>query len=191
MRRRSSANGTDSSGNMILGFKYWNFAFPTLITDGSSVPGDFIAATSGTVSFGSGAAPITAYGTTAAVWNDPASMNAWSAPWAILLPVPLPLATVTTGVSNDSFTISVPNGTQAVTVNVNSTSGSATLVYQVDRTDGILTISPVDIGSGTGLMTFTNAVSAGTPVKVYGIPQSDGTLTAYVVSYFTGTMPAM
>jgi hypothetical protein len=28
-------------------------------------------------------------------------------------------------------------------------------------------------------------------VKVSGIAQSDGTLSAYVVTYFTGTMPAM
>jgi len=27
-------------------------------------------------------------------------------------------------------------------------------------------------------------------VKVYGVPQADGTLKAYVMTYFTGSMPA-
>lgn len=186
-----TTNPNDPTGSPISGFEYWNFAFPTLLTDGSGVSTDFIQATNGTVSFGGGAAPITAYGTSAALWNDPANPNGWSAPWSILLPVPLPLATVATGVANDSFTISVPNGTQAVTVNVNSTSGSATLVYQIDRSNGVLSISPIDIGTSSGLATFTAALTAGSPVKVYGIPQSDGTLSAYVVTYYTGLMPTM
>jgi hypothetical protein len=187
----TSTNPNNPTSSPITGFEYWNFAFPTQLVDGGAVTTDFIGATNGTVSFGGGAQPITAVGTSAALWNDPANVNGWSAPWAILLPVPLPLATVSAGVASDSFTIGVPNGTQPVTVNVNSTEGSATLVYQVDRTNGILTVSPVDIGGSSGLMTFTNALTAGTPVKVYGIAQSDGTLSAYVITYFTGTMPSM
>jgi hypothetical protein len=186
-----SVNPNEPTSSMITGFEYWNFAFPTLMTSGSSVTTNFEQATNGSVSFGGGAAPITAYGATSALWNDPAGPNAWSAPWTILLPAPLPLASVSAGVASDSFTISVPGGTQPVTVNVNSTSGSATLVYQVDRTGGILTISPVDIGTSGGLDTFTTALSAGTLVKVYGIPQADGTLNAYAVTYFTGMMPMM
>jgi hypothetical protein len=185
----SSTNPNDPTGSPIMGFEYWNFAFPTVITDGSSVATDFAQATNGSVSFGGGAPVIPAVGISAALWNDPASPNAWSAPWSILLPVPLPLATVASGVANDSFTITVPNGTQPVTVNVNSTSGSATLVYQVDRTNGVLSVSPIDIGSSSGLATFTAALTSGALVKVYGIPQSDDTLNAYVLTYFTGMMP--
>ena len=33
-------------------------------------------------------------------------------------------------------------------------------------------------------------LTAGEPVKVYGVPQGDGSLRAYVLSYFTGEMPA-
>ena len=29
----STANGNDSSGNPITGFKYWNFTFPTILTE--------------------------------------------------------------------------------------------------------------------------------------------------------------
>jgi hypothetical protein len=76
-----------------------------------------------------------------------------------------------------------------VTVNFNDTSGSAALVYQVDRSGNIVTVSPVDITTASGLATFTSALVVGTPVKVFGIPQADGTLAAYVIIYFTGVAP--
>ena len=186
----SSANGTDSSGNAILGFKYWNFAFPTLLTDGSAAITDFIAATNGTVSFGGTAQPIKAVGLSAASWADPANPSGWSAPWTVLLPVPVPLATVTTGVAANAFTIGVANGTQPVSVAFNSTSGSAALVYQLDRSGNILTVSSVDITTASGLATLTSNLVAGTPVKVFGIAQADGTLQAYVIIYYTGMAPA-
>jgi hypothetical protein len=34
-------------------------------------------------------------------------------------------------------------------------------------------------------------VSAGVPVKVYGVPLGGNTLQAYVVTYYTGTLPSM
>jgi hypothetical protein len=186
----SSANGNNSSGNPILGFKYWNFAFPTLLTDGSAAITDFIAATNGSVSFGGTAQPINAVGLSAASWGDPANPSGWSAPWTVLLPVPVPLATVTTGVAANAFTIGVANGTQPVSVAFNSTSGSAALVYQLDRSGNILTVSSVDITTASGLATLTSNLVAGTPVKVFGIAQADGTLQAYVIIYYTGMAPA-
>jgi hypothetical protein len=62
-------------------------------------------------------------------------------------------------------------------------------VYQVDRTNGVVTISAEDITSSAGLTALTDGLSVGAPVKVYGVPQADGTLKAYVLTYFTGTMP--
>jgi hypothetical protein len=62
-------------------------------------------------------------------------------------------------------------------------------VYQVDRSNGVVTISPVDVTTSTGLQTLTNGLSAGTAVKVYGIPQPDGTFKSYVIDYFTGMSP--
>jgi hypothetical protein len=185
----TSTNGADSSGNPIMGFKYWNFAFPTLVTDGTGAVTDFITATTGAVSFGGTAQPVRVVGLSAATWGDPANPSGWSAPWTVLLPVPLPLAVVATGVASNAFTITVPNGTQPVTVDFSNTSGSASLVYQVDRNGDIVTVSPVDITTSAGMMTFTNAMTAGTPVKVYGIAQFNGTLTGYVLFYFTGMMP--
>jgi hypothetical protein len=77
-----------------------------------------------------------------------------------------------------------PNGTMAVSVNLDTVAGSATLVYQVDRTNGIVSVSAIDITK-----TAPN-IPVGTPVKVYGIPQANDTIKAYVVVYFTGTLPS-
>ncbi|HEY4974393.1 MAG TPA: DUF5666 domain-containing protein, partial [Steroidobacteraceae bacterium] len=185
----TSTNTVNNSDSTITGFKYWNFAFPTLLTDGSTAIADFISATNGSVSFGGGAPPIRVVGVSAARWADPANPTGWSAPWTVLLPVPVPLASVATGVAGNGFSIAVANGTQSVTVDFSNTSGSAALVYQVDRVGNILTVSPVDITSASGMTTFTDNLTAGTPVKVFGIAQADGTLQAYVVIYYTGMAP--
>jgi hypothetical protein len=186
----SSTNTINDSDSSITGFKYWNFAFPTVLTDGTTAIADFIAATNGTaVSFGGTAAPIQVVGVSAARWADPANPSGWSVPWTVLEPVPVPLALVTTGIASNAFTISVADGSQPVTVDVSNTSGSATLVYQVDRVGNIVTVSPVDITTTSGMTTFTNALTATTPVKVYGIAQAGGTIMGYVVFYYTGMAP--
>jgi hypothetical protein len=186
----SSTNTVNDSDSAVTGFKYWNFAFPTLLTDGSGAIADFIAATNGTaVSFGGTAAPIAVVGVSAARWADPANLSGWSVPWTVLEPVPVPLALVATGIAGNAFTIALADGTQPVTVDFSTTSGSATLVYQVDRSGNIVTVSPVDITTMAGMTTFTTAMNAGTPVKVYGIAQAGGTLMSYVVIYYTGMAP--
>ncbi len=179
----TTSNGTDGSGNAIMGFKYWPFAYPTLLTDGNGAISDFVAAVT---------TSIPAYGFTAATWADPANPSGWAAPWVGLLPSPAPLATVASGLSsNDQFTFTTDVSAVTYTADVSTTSGSATLVYQVDRSNGVLTVSPVDITTASGLSTFTQALIAGsTPVKVYGVPQTDGSLRAYVVFYYTGDAPA-
>ena len=177
-----TANGTDGSGNAITGFKYWPFAYPTELTLGSGAVTDFVAATTG---------PLQAYGFTGANWGDQATTSGWFAPWVGLLPSPVPLSSVTAGLSaNDQFTIATDSGGTAYTVDVSASSGSATLVYQIDRSNGVLTVSPIDITTAGGLSTFTTNLAVGVPTKVYGVPQPDGTLRAYVVFYYTGTMPS-
>ena len=178
----SSPNGTDGSGNPITGFKYWPFAYPTLVTSGANAVQSFVQATT--------ALPgLTAYGFTDARWGDPANTTGWSAPWVDLLPSPLPLALVANGLSGDQFTITA--SAQTYTIDVGTSQGSATLVYQVDRMGGIVSVSPIDITTASGLSTFTQALLAGTPVKVFGVPQSNATLQAYVVIYFTGNVMPM
>jgi hypothetical protein len=183
----TTANGKDSSGNAITGFKYWNFAYPTLVTSGSNATTEFTAATNGGVNFGGTVGAVSAWGVSAAIWGDPANSTGWAVPWSILVPTPVPLGTVATAYANNAFTMMVAGGTMPATVDVSTTSGSATLVYQIDRTNNILTISPIDITTSGGLTSMTNGLAAGALVKVYGVPQSNGTLQAYVLAYYTGT----
>jgi len=189
----SSANGTDSSGNAITGFKYWDFAYPTLVTSGTGAIADFVAATNGGVNFGGTYGSVSAWGASTARWADPANPTGWSVPHAILEPTPLPRGTVVTGLvtgsTGSTFTFNVPGGVTPATVDVSTTSGSATLVYQVDRTGAVVTVSPQDITTSAGLAALTAGLAVGAPVKIYGVPQSDGTFKAYVLTYFTGIMP--
>ncbi len=188
----SSTNGTDSGGNTIYGFKWWNFAYPTLLDDGSGAISDFSTAVGGGASGGFTFAGdnFFAWGLSGARWGDPGNLSGWAVPWTILEPTPLPRGTVVTGLANNSFTMTLNGGTTPGTVAVSTTSGSATLVYQVDRSNGIVSISPVDITTSGGLSTLTSALAAGTQVKVYGTPLTDGTYKAYVLMYFTNTEPA-
>jgi hypothetical protein len=86
-------------------------------------------------------------------------------------------------------------GGNAVTVDFDATVGSATLVYQVDRSGGVVTVTPLEISNSGDFATFTNSLTSGTLVKLWSVPQPAGTaasgaLKAYVIIYFTGTAPA-
>ena len=186
----STPNGSDpSSGAAIAGFKWWSFTYPTIVNSGSNAIPNFEAATNGTVNFGGTAGAYPTWGESFAVWNDPIQANAWAVPWTVLIPTTVPLGTAATSYSNGVFTLSETGGVTTVPVDLSTTSGSGTLVYQVDRTDGIVTVSAVDITTSAGQTTITNNLTAGTPVKVFGIPQANATIKAYVVIYFTGTLP--
>jgi hypothetical protein len=149
---------------------------------------DFENATNGTVNFGGTAGAYPTWGVSFAVWNDPIQANAWAVPWVVLIPTTEPLGTVTAAFSatTDSFTLSEPGGATAVPVDLSATQGSATLVYQVDDTNGVVSVSAEDITTQAGLSAIEAGLVSGAPVKVYGIPQSNATIKAYVVIYFTG-----
>jgi hypothetical protein len=190
----STPNGKDGNGNAITGFKWWNFAFPTALDSGANAIPDFVSATNGTANFGGTAGAVNAFGISYATWNDPADANSWSALWSILEPTPMPLAAVganwVTTTNGGNFGITVPNGGPTpVVVDASSVSGSATLFYQVDRTNGIITVTPQDITSSGGLNAISTNLVSGTVARVYGVPQGDGSIKAYVVFYFTGTKP--
>jgi hypothetical protein len=185
----ATANGMDANGNAITGYKWWNFAYPTLVTSGSNAIADFVSATGGSVNLGGSIGAVASRGVSFATWNDPANPNGWAAAATILTPSSLPLGSVATGLANGTFTMTVAGGAAAATVDVGTAAGSATLVYQVDCTDGIVTVSAIDVTTSSGLATLTGGLTAGVPVKVYGIPQADGTLKSYVLTYFTGQLP--
>jgi hypothetical protein len=141
------------------------------------------------VNFGGTIGPVPTRGTSFAVWGDPANTTGWSAAVSIVMPSLLPLGAVATGLTDGAFTMTIAGGSTAATVDVSATSGSATLVYQVDRTNNLVTVSSIDVTTSAGLATLTTGLAAGEPVKVYGVPQADGTLRAYALMYYTGDMP--
>jgi len=197
----TTPNGKDpQSGAAINGFKWWNFAFPTVVDSGTNAVGDFATATSGAVSFfcTAGTTQMQAAGESYATWNDAIAPSAWAAPWAVLTPTKVPLGFVAAGYSNGSpngtftMTLACPDGTKsnAITVILNTSTASAPLIYQVDFTNGVFTVSPVDVTTPAGQTTLSTNLVANVPVLVYGIPQADGTIKDYVLFYFTGVAPA-
>jgi hypothetical protein len=145
----ATADGMDG-GNSIDGYKWWNFAFPTVLMSGEDAIGDFVSA----------------------------------------MPSHLPPGVAATGLTDNAFTMNVIGGAGAATVDIDAAQDAATLVYQVDRTKGVVTVSPIDISTSSGLAALTAGLAAGAPVKVYGVPQANGELKAYVLAYFTGQAPA-
>jgi hypothetical protein len=185
-------NGNDPiTGNAIAGFKWWYFAYPTVLDESI---GDWVTVTNGAVNPGLASGPVPTYGLSYTIWNDPAKANAWSTNASVVMPSTLPIGSVATGLTaGNTFTMTVSGGSVPATVDVSTATGGATLVYQVDRTNDIVTVSQVDVMTPTGLATLTSALATtGSPVKVYGVPQLDGSVKAYVLAYFTGTtLPAM
>jgi hypothetical protein len=196
----TTANGNDDDDNQIDGFKWWDFTFPTTVDFGASAIGDFVAATEGAVSFGGSVGNLVPFGASLAMWGDgDTNLSGWYFRDAVLVPTPIPLGTVSTAfdTSSNSFAMTVVNGTLPVTVNVSATQGSATLVYEVDRSNGIVTVTPVDITTSSGYDAMSAALAAGALVKVYGVPlapvapATTGSLKAYVMIYYAGMMPSM
>jgi hypothetical protein len=147
------------------------------------------------VNFGGLVGTLKTAGLSNASWN---ASDTWSADWTILLPVQAPLGIISNAFSSgaNNFTYSVPLPTaapgttpaaNAVTVDLSATSGSATLVYQVDRTGGVITVTPQDISNANTLTTVGGQLIKNVPVKVFGVPQGDGSIKAYALFYYTGT----
>ncbi|HET9107698.1 MAG TPA: DUF5666 domain-containing protein [Steroidobacteraceae bacterium] len=180
----TTPNGTAADGAPITGYAYWNFAYPTEVVYGEQAAADFQLATTGS---------LTAYGVSLATWNDPATPDAWGLRSTTLLPAPLGLATVTTGLMSSGYTSSfsvTPLGASApVTVQLITASGSAPLVYQTHRDHGDLTLTPIDVTTSSGLSQLSEALQPGTYVNVFGLPKSSGAVQAYTLLYYTGIAP--
>lgn len=180
----STPNGMAASGTPITGYAYSNFAYPTEVVYGDGAAADFQLATSG---------GVTAYGESLATWDDPAAPSAWALRSTTLLPAPLGLATVTTGLVSSGYTATfsvTPLGAGApVTVELITASGSAPLVYETDRDHGSVTMTPLDITTASGLARLSAALTPGVYVKVFAIPKSSGMVQAYTLLYYTGIKP--
>lgn len=180
----STPNGTAADGAGITGYAYWNFAFPSEIVYGEHAAADFQLATGGS---------LTAYGVSLAAWNDPAAPDTWALRSTTLLPAPLGLATVTSGLvasgSSASFSATPLGSSAPVTVQLITASGSAPLVYSAHRDHGDIRMSPLDITTASGLSQLGAALQPGTYVKVFALPKSSGVVQAYTLLYYTGIDP--
>lgn len=195
----SATNGFDDSGNAIQGFKWWDFTYPTQLNYGSDAIAQFMSTTDGAVDFGGTVGTLNPFGVSRAIWGNGTSdgSSGWFLREAVLVPTPVPLGTVAQAYADNTFTMNVLGGSQPATINVSTTPGSAALVYEIARNNGIVTITSLDITSAEGLNAMTAGLSSGAVVKVYGVPTapvapaSSGALQAYVLAFYTGTMPSM
>ncbi len=116
----TTKNGKDAGGNQILGFKWWNFTYPTLADTGTTAIPDFVAAVGGLANFGGTFGAMKAWGMSYAVWGDPANSAGWSTKWAVLEPTLLPKGTVATRLvstaTGGTFGLNLPKGANSVTV---------------------------------------------------------------------------
>jgi len=199
------ANGTSplpgANAMAIEGYKWWDFAYPVSSFDccGSSAIADWVSATNQAINFGGTAGAVPAYGASFAAWNAAASTPGWAAAASILAPSLLPLGSVVTPLTQTSsasvydFTMTVAgaaSGTTA-TIQLSTAADSATLVYEVNFANGVLTISPLDITQAANLTTLEQSLAAGAPVKVYAVPvpNASNTAKAYVLVYYAGDLP--
>ena len=149
-----------------------------------------LEAAAGPVAFGGGLPAMLPWAASIATWNDPANPAGWSAKSALLEATALPVGTVASpwSAGSASFGLVLPGGADLVPVDLDLAGGSS-LVYQVDRTGGIVTLNPVDLATASGQASLLANLGTGATVKVYGIPQAGGHIKAKVVFYYTGALP--
>jgi hypothetical protein len=185
------ANGTDSNGDAVTGFDWWYFPFPALAETGVNAFPDFSNTISNYASFGGTVSYFDQdpWGVSYCSWGDgnASTIATWFAKDAIIEPTPLPNAVVsspvvTTG-NGGSFGMTVTGGLIAQTVNLSTVPGSASLIYQVDNTNQIVTVTQ------TSLSAAQQALVNNTHVKVFGTPVAGGAIAAYVLFYYTGIPP--
>jgi len=181
----TTPNGTDASGNPVLGFKWWDVTAPALADTTAAAAGNFAATVAGNVDFGGTVGPVRAWGVSAAI-PDPNLSNVWDARWTILEPVRLPKGTVAgafvPGGATGSFTMTVKGGNATpVTVNL---SAANTQVYAITASGLSYTLTPVDISTPAAMSALPD-LGSGASVVVYGVPQPGGTIMAYVL-YIAG-----
>ncbi|MDR3671338.1 MAG: DUF5666 domain-containing protein [Holophaga sp.] len=187
----SSPNGRNpQTGTAIQGYKWWNFVSPAQV---QAFPTTAFANSVGNhADFGGTIGSLYPWGASYATWSDPAAASAWSARYTVLEPLRLPVGTVASPwvSASNSFGLALSGAGQDVTVNLDFTTGDATLVYQVDRTGTTVTVSPIDVTTSAGQSELEDTfLQDGSLVNVLGLPQADGSLKAYALYVYSGTLP--
>ena len=193
---QGTPNGNDAVGAPISGFSWSTFSYPALIHSGPGAAQELAAASSASVDFGGSVGVLQAWATTHAAWANASNPTGWSAQYAVLEPMPLPLATMAsawtpTG-TGGSFDITLANGVNTVTVDVLDTGATPTQLYQattvsplIPQIQSNIQMTVVDPSTAAGQTTLAFLVRQGASVQVYGFPQAHGHILAgIVICYF-------
>ena len=138
----------------------------------------------GAVDFGGSVPPLRPWLVSFGAWGQLPAGPGWSAGKAFLEPTGLPLGQVASPWSGSAgcFGLALPGGANPVLVDLDLPGGS-TQVFQVDRSDGGLAVTPLDLAG------LADRLGNGATVRVFGIPRADGHLQASAVLIYTGTLP--
>jgi len=190
---KATPNGNDGQGNPITGFSWRTSANPSLVNSGAGATGTFAAAAALSVDFGGTVGALQPFATLHCAWADAANPSGWSAQYAILEPIPLPLGAVgaawTQAGTGGSFGLTVPGGTNTVTVDVAGSAG----VYQVyapgpsSYFGGAPRLVAVDPTTAEGQATLAALLVAGAPAQVFGMASAGGHLQASMIFCYTYT----
>lgn len=139
------------------------------------------------VDFGGTAGAFGPWTSTGAVWGDAANPGGWSAKSTAFQSLRLPDGSVASpwvaSASGGSFGLSLPGGTQTVTVDLNTATALAYLNHGVDVTySGFgISLESFDLTTTAGLSSFQLYLARGWPVRVFGYPDGAGHITATTI----------
>lgn len=165
-------NGNDGAGQPLQGFFWREAGAPGRIHAGSV---SFSEAASAVVDFGGTLGAMRAVATVHASWGNSANPTGWSAQWAVLEALDLPVGTVAEAWTSTGFGLTLPGGANTVAVDMDA----STVCYRAD-----LPAAEWYAGSPFPVLTTVSpsaALQLGAAVQVFGIPQANGHLKARAV----------
>lgn len=189
-----SPSGTDFQGGALQGFHWWRQGHPDQITAGAGAPEAFAAAAAPSVDFGGAVGALASPATVHGAWADAANPAGWSAQWAILGYLPLPVGSVGSdwapGSGGGTFGLNLPGGTATVPVDVPAT---AKVYVMITAHPGPLVyVTPVftavDPGTAAGQGQLAQDLAGGKAVQVFGYVGAGGRVQADLIFliHYTG-----
>ncbi|WLT33561.1 DUF4382 domain-containing protein [Geothrix sp. PMB-07] len=149
---------------------------------------DFAGFASRSVDFGGTAGVFVPWTSTGAVWGDAANPNGWTAQTTEFQSLRLPDGSVASpwiaAAGGGSFGLSLPGGTQTITVDVSVATTKAYNNRGINPPPyggfGIDT-EPFDLSTASGLNSFQSYLARGWPIRVFGYPDGRGHITATTI----------
>jgi hypothetical protein len=179
------AAGTQAA---VPGFKWWSQQDPAQVSSGADAIPGFLASAAAGVDFGGTVGVLLPWSSSHLRWNDPAQPAGWSIQWTERQGLRLPPGTVASpwvaSAQGGSFGMTVPGGTQTVTVEVSSVPGAATKFYELALpVPNMSQWGPVDLTTASGSLGYL--LKAGSAVRVFGSPMANGHILARAIAHLT------